>query len=77
MNKDILTIGELLEHPNLQGLVSPEEAEKIAGTLGKAEDAVSEPIYIRILSGIGAWFAAAFLILFLGISGIIASGSGY
>ncbi len=75
MNNDIPTIGELLEHPNLQGLVPPEEAEKIAESLGKDED-TSDPIYISILSGIGAWFSAGFLISFFVISGIINSDAG-
>ncbi len=76
MNKEIPTIGELLEHPNLRGLVSPEEVEKIAESLSKAEEATGEPIYIRLLSGIGAWFAAAFLLPFFWISGIINSEAG-
>ncbi len=76
MNKDIPTIGELLEHPNLQGLVSQKETEKIAEAMDTSEEATSDPIYIRILTGIGAWFAAAFLIPFFVISGIINSGAG-
>jgi len=76
MNDNSPTIGELLAHPKVQGLVSQEDAERIAESLGKSELASKEPMYIRILSGIGAWFTAAFLILFLGISHIIESGTG-
>ena len=76
MNKAIPTVGELLEHPNIQGLVSTEEAKKIAEALGKSEQAAGEPLYIRILISIGAWFAAAFLLSFFGISGIINSSAG-
>ena len=76
MNKDIPTIGELLKHPNLQGLVSRKETEKITEALSKSAETTNDPIYIRILTGIGAWFAAAFLIPFFVISGIIKSSAG-
>ena len=65
MNDSSPTIGELLAYPKVQGLVSQEDAERIAESLGKSEQASQDPMYIRILSGIGAWFAAVFLILFL------------
>lgn len=76
MNNDIPTIGELLKHPNLQGLVRQEEAEKIAEALGEAKETAGEPIYIRLLTGTGAWFSAGFLISFFVISGIINSDAG-
>ncbi|MCI5117520.1 MAG: DUF4401 domain-containing protein [Candidatus Electrothrix sp. LOE1_4_5] len=78
MNKDMSTstIGELLEHSSVQGLVSPEEATKITDHLSKTEKDEKDPMYIRILIGIGAWFAAAFLLPFFVISGIIDSGGG-
>jgi hypothetical protein len=71
MNNGSSTIGELLAHPKVQGLVSQEDVEQIAGSLERSERVSKDPMYIRILIGIGAWFAAVFLILFLGISGIL------
>jgi hypothetical protein len=74
MNGRSYTIGQLLAHPKVRGLVSPEGVHRIARSLGKSEQASTDPMYIRILFGIGAWFAAVFLLLFLGISGILDSG---
>ncbi len=76
MNDNSTTIRELLTHPKVQGLVSPDDAEKIAESLGNSEQALKDPIYIRLLLGIGAWFSAIFLILFLYISDILQSGTG-
>jgi len=76
MNDNSPTIGELLAHPKVQGLVSQEDVKRIAEILGKSERVSKDPMYIRMLSGIGAWFTAAFLILFLGISHIVESGTG-
>jgi len=70
------TIRELLDHPDVSGLVDPVQKEGIAAALSNSEQAVKDPLYIRILSGIGAWFAAFFLIAFLGISGIITNETG-
>lgn len=70
------TMGELLAHPKIQGLVSQEDVERIAESLDKSNQASKDPMYVRILCGIGAWFAAMFLILFLGISDILESGTG-
>ena len=65
MNDNSATIRELLTHPKVQGLVSPDDAEKIAECLGNSEQVSQDPIYIRLLLGIGVWFSAIFLILFL------------
>ncbi|NOZ68070.1 MAG: DUF4401 domain-containing protein [Deferribacteres bacterium] len=35
-----------------------------------------DPLYIRILYGIGAWFSAIFIIMFLGVSELIKHGIG-
>ncbi len=75
MNDKRQTIGQLLAHPKVQGLVSQEEVERIAENLHKSEHAWKDPIYIRILSGIGAWFSALFLFLFLEFSNILKSGT--
>ncbi len=74
MNEDVPTIGELLAHPRIQGFVSREEAAGIAESLGASHPASRDPLYIRILAGVGAWFAAAFFILFLAISELLESG---
>ncbi len=54
--------------------MSPDDVERIAVHLG--ESAQTDPLYTRILSGIGAWFAAVFLILFLAMSAIFADSTG-
>jgi hypothetical protein len=76
MNDRSYTIGQLLAHPEVQGLVSQEDTERIAKSLRKSERASKDPMYIQILFGIGAWFAAVCLLLFLGISGILEDGMG-
>jgi uncharacterized membrane protein len=74
MNDNSPTIVELLTHPKVQKLVSQEDLERIAENLSKSKQTSKDPMYIRILSGVGAWFAAVFLILFLAISDILDSG---
>jgi len=76
MNDNNPTIRELLAHPKVQGLVSQDNAERIAEGLGKSGQASKDPMYIRILSGTGAWFAALFLISSLAIFRIFESGTG-
>ncbi len=71
MNQSAPTINELLAHLYDQGLVSQEEIKKITEPSDAAEQKSGEPGYIRILSGIGAWFASLFLILFFVSSGIV------
>jgi hypothetical protein len=76
MTERPLTLEELLEHPQVRQTISKGEIEKIHD--GCQEDAAqtSDPLYIRILSGIGAWFAALFVILFLGLARLLESGTG-
>ena len=76
MNDSSLTIGQLLEHPKVREVISREDAERIAASLATSEQASKDPIYIRILNGIGAWFAAMFLIFFIGITKMFESGAG-
>ncbi len=76
MNDRRLTIGQLLEHPKVREVISREDAERIAASLATSEQASKDPIYIRILNGIGAWFAAMFLIFFIGITKMFESGAG-
>ncbi len=75
MKEDAPTIGELLAHPRVQGFVSREDAAGIAERLGASDPTSKDPLYLRILSGVGAWFAAAFFILFLAISELLESGA--
>jgi len=75
MNQSSLTIKQLLEHPKVRDLVSPEDIERIAASLAGPEQPSKDPMYIRILYGLGAWFAALFLILFIGISQMFESGA--
>jgi len=74
MTERPLTLEELLEHPQVRQTISKGEIEKIHD--GCQEDAAqtSDPLYIRILSGIGAWFAALFVIMFLSLARLIESG---
>jgi len=76
VNESSLTIGQVLAHPKVREWVSQEDAHRIAARLGRPVRAAKDPMYIRILSGLGAWFAAIFLILFVGISHVIDSGAG-
>ncbi|MCP4610512.1 MAG: DUF4401 domain-containing protein [Planctomycetes bacterium] len=76
MNNSSLTIGQLLEHPKVKDLVSPEDVDRIAASIGKQKQESKDPVYIRILYGIGAWFAAMFLIFFIGITKMFESGAG-
>ena len=76
MKDGTLTIRELLTHPRVQELVSQEDMERIARSLAESEERSKDPIYIRILAGAGAWFAALFLILFFGLIDIFESGIG-
>jgi hypothetical protein len=76
MSKHSPSLRELLEHLRAQGLITEGGVKRIAERLEKSTGESKDPLYIRILSGIGAWVAAIFLILFLGISGIIQGGMG-
>lgn len=74
MKDTTLTIAQLLEHPKVKELIIPEQIEKIAASLGKSKQASKDPLYIRILFGLGAWFAAVFIIIFIGISQMFVGG---
>ena len=67
MGKDASSIGELLSHLELEGLITQQDLERITDHLGKPEGGAKDPLYIRILSGIGAWVAAIFLMWFLAL----------
>ena len=59
------TIGELFEHPNLEALVSQDDKIKISEYLVRMKNLPTEPLYIKILIGAGAWFATGFLLIFV------------
>lgn len=76
MNDTAITLGKLLDHPEVSPLLRPGDVESIALIMSKPEQAIKDPLYIRILSGIGAWFASIFIIAFLGMSNIITHETG-
>lgn len=76
MKDAAITFGDLLGHPEVKHLLRPGDAENITLAMSKPEQAVKDPLYIRILSGIGAWFASIFIISFLGMSNIITHEPG-
>lgn len=51
-----------------QGLITSSQMKRIDAQLEKSAGESKDPLYIRILTGVGAWVAALFLILFLAIS---------
>lgn len=69
--KDSMTVGELLEHLQGCSIISQEQMDTILNKYGTDESEIKDPLYIRILSGIGAWSAAIFLIMFLGLAHLI------
>lgn len=76
MSDTVMTVGKLLDHPMVSPLLRPGDVESIASALSKPEMSSKDPIYIRILSGVGAWFASIFIIAFLGMADIINHETG-
>jgi hypothetical protein len=76
MNDRTITLGELLDHPEVSHLLRPSDVESIALTMSTPGQTRKDPLYIRILSGVGAWFASIFIIVFLGMSNIITHETG-
>ena len=66
MNEPNITIRELLEKPEVQKHIAPENIENIETYLNNNTQ-LSDPLYIRILIGIGAWFATGFILSALGM----------
>lgn len=65
IEKDV-TLGELLDHPKVREQLLDDEYENLSRKCEKEE--VKDPIYIRLLTGIGAWVAGIFLIAFLAVA---------
>jgi len=61
MSKDFPSIRELLSHLKMEGLIAPQDLKGISDHFGKPGVKAKDPLYIRMLSGIGAWVAAFFL----------------
>jgi len=76
MKETAITLGELLGHPEVSHWLRPGDVESVALAMSKPEQTIKDPLYIRILSGIGAWFASIFIIAFLGMSNIITHEPG-
>jgi|GEM_PF-2001253 len=76
MKDTAITVGELLEHSEVKHLLRPGDVESITLTLSKPEQTRKDPLYIRILSGVGAWFASIFITAFLEMSGIFIHETG-
>jgi hypothetical protein len=76
MIKKTLTIDKLLEHLQDRQTITNDEIEKIHAAFQKDATQTNDPLYIRIIAGIGAWFAAFFVILFLGLAQLIKTGTG-
>ena len=76
MIKKILTIEKLLEHLQVRQAITNNEIERIHAAFQKDATQTNDPLYIRIITGIGAWFAAIFVILFLGLARLIETGTG-
>jgi len=76
MKDTTLTLGELVNHPEVAPFLREDDGEAITSCIKKRDEAPKDPVYIRILSGIGAWFASLFLIGFLGFSRIITNDGG-
>lgn len=72
INKNIPTLNELLSKLSTQGKMNQSEIERIEMSFD-TEQIADDPLFIRILTGTGSWFTAAFLILFLFISKLIDS----
>lgn len=71
-----MTVGELLDHPDLQGRISPDKKEAIIQSLSVTFKTEENPLYVRILFGLGAWFAAGFLISSMGMFFVFNNGMG-
>jgi hypothetical protein len=65
MSKSTRSVGELLTCLEAEGLIAQQDLMRITDHFGKPEEGAKDPLYIRILSGIGAWVAAFFLMWFL------------
>lgn len=65
MKINIPTYQELFRHPDMQKQMAIDDMQRISESLEETSKVLNETILIRVLAGIGAWVAAAFLVLFV------------
>jgi len=65
MAEDNITIKQMLDRLCSEGLVGEAGLRKIETYLSERQKRAADPVYIRLLSGFGAWVAAPFLFGFL------------
>lgn len=58
------TLTQVLRQVGIEGLLDPESVSRLAA-IGHEGERDAAPWFVRVLVGIGAWIAAAFLVLFL------------
>lgn len=58
------TLTQVLRQVGIEGLLDPESVSRLAA-VGHEGERDAAPWFVRLLVGIGAWIAAAFLVLFL------------
>jgi hypothetical protein len=75
MSRGVTSIGELLSHPKMEGLLPPQKLKGISNYFSKAGAEAKDPFYIRILSGVGAWVAAFFLMACLTLAQVLEAGA--
>ena len=73
MSKGVPSTGELLLRLKTEGLITPVDLWRITEHFKKAGAEAKDPLYIRILSGIGAWVAAFFLMGCLTLAQVLES----
>jgi len=75
MSRGVTSIRELLSHPKMEGLLPPQKLKGISNYFSKAGAEAKDPFYIRILSGVGAWVAAFFLMVCLTLAQVLEAGA--
>ncbi len=75
MKESLPTLREVLAHPDVAPHVPQEELARIEEHFRTLATSSPDPLYIRILCGVGAWFAALFLVGFLGVSHLLSGGT--
>ena len=75
MSRGVTSIRELLSHPKMEGLLPPQKLKGISNYFSKAGAEAKDAFYIRILSGVGAWVAAFFLMVCLTLAQVLEAGA--
>jgi len=69
-------LNELIASLKDKALITTEESERIIDSCDQEKQSSGDPLYIQALYGAGAWFASIFLLIFVGVSGIIDDAFG-